>query len=206
MKKIAIAAALVLSTSFAAQAADLVIDEPVSVADPILTSGLYFELLGGVALGGTLDHFYLGDFDHDHDLEAGWALAGVIGYEFGNGFAIELDALHTQRSEEGYDEGLSTTSLMGGVKYTVDVSDTIALYAGLGLGGIWTDDWNLDDTTSGFGYQIKAGVEVDVTENIALVGEYRFQNSFSELKGSDFPDYGNQAPVSAVLAGLKLSF
>lgn len=206
MKKIALVAALVLSTSFAAQAADLVIDEPVSVADPILTSGLYVELLGGAALGGTLDHFDLGGFDHDHDLVTGWAAAGVVGYEFGNGFALELDVLHTARAEDGFDDGLTTTSLMGGVKYTLDITDGIALYAGLGLGGIWTDDVNLADTTSGFGYQLKAGVEVDVTENIAVVGEYRFQNSFSEMWGEDFPNFGNQAPVSVVLAGLKLSF
>lgn len=208
MKKLAIAATLVLAGSMAAHAADLVINEPAVVADPILTNGLYVQLLGGVALGGILEHFDEGVFDHDHDMDAGWALSAGIGYEFDNGLAVEADVLRTHRTSEGDAEDfLTTTSLMGGLKYTFDVTDAIAFYAGAGIGGIWTQDevWGGGET-AGFGYQLKAGVEVSVTENIALVGEYRFQNAFSDMKDANDLDFSNLAPVHVVMAGAKLSF
>jgi opacity protein-like surface antigen len=206
MNKLAIAAALVLSGSVTAHAADLVINEPAVVADSILTSGIYVQLLGGVALGGALEHYENGNFDHDHDLEAGWAGSVALGYEFDNGLAVEVDILHTSRLEVGYDDAFSTTSLMAGVKYTVDLTDAVAVYGGVGIGGIWADDRILGERESGLGYQVKLGAELAVTENIAVVGEYRFQNAFSPMPGEDSPDDAALAPIHTVMAGLKLSF
>lgn len=206
MNKLAIAAALVLSGSVTAHAADLVINEPVVVADSILSSGIYVQLLGGVALGGILEHHENGEFDHDHDLAAGWAGSVALGYEFDNGLAVEVDILHTSRIEAEDDDEFATTSLMAGVKYTVDLTDTVAVYGGVGIGGIWADDHVWDERHSGLGYEVKLGAELAVTENIAVVGEYRFQNAFSPMPAEDNADDASLAPVHAVMAGLKLSF
>ena len=205
MKKLAIVSAIILSASLPAAAADLIVEDP-AIADPLVLSGFYANVLGGVALGGIVDHNFDGGGDHDHDLEGGMSFSAAVGYQFDNGLGVEVDLFHTSRDEDGYDYGLATTSLMAGVRYTVDLTDMISVYGGVGVGGIWTNDLIYEDKTTGLGYQLKAGVEVAVTENLALVGEYRYQDAFADMPGEEYADFANRAPVHAVMAGLKLSF
>jgi hypothetical protein len=53
---------------------------------------------------------------------------------------------------------------------------------------------------------LKAGVTAKVAENIALVGEVRYANSFSPIAGEDDFDDDEQIGTAAVLAGLQIGF
>jgi opacity protein-like surface antigen len=204
MKKLTIAIAAVALGVAGAQAADLIVDEPAVVADPVVT-GFYAQLVGGAALPGVIDYSSSGEYDMD----AGWGIGGTLGVTVMDGLSVELDVLHLSRTMSLYDYyDVATTSVMGNLKYTVDLNDTFSIYGAAGLGYIFvteTDDSN--DATyhgGGFGYQLIAGVGAKVAENITVIGEYRFQNTFN---GSE-QDYGQtvDTPTSAVLVGAKLAF
>lgn len=203
MKALFVAPALALSMAVPSFAADLVIDAPEAYADPV-ASGFYIQLLGGAAFGGTLDHDEAGDV-HGHDLAAGYAVAGVVGYEFVEGISFEVDGLLTSREIDEDDYFLTTASLMAGVRFTLDVTDGVSVYAGAALGALWSDDEMWEDESSGLGYQLKAGVEVEVVESVSLVGEFRYQAPLSELEFKDSDD-SNDFGTAAVLAGVKFAF
>ncbi len=54
-----------------------------------------------------------------------------------------------------------------------------------------------------WGYQLKAGVSAQVAQNIAVIGEVRYNNTFDTIDGDAD---GIQTGTTAVLAGLRFSF
>lgn len=204
MKKLTFAIAAFALSVAGAHAADLIVDEPAAVVDPVAT-GFYAQLVGGAALPGVIDYSSSGEYDMD----AGWGLGGTLGVTVMDGLSVELDVLHLSRTMSDYDYyDVATTSVMGNLKYTIDLNDTFSIYGAAGLGYIFvteTDDDSGDTYHGGgLGYQLIAGVGAKVAENISVIGEYRFQNTFS---GSE-QDYGQSVdtPTSAILAGIKLGF
>lgn len=119
--------------------------------------------------------------------------------------------LHGSRDYE-YDIGdidtRVTTSVMLAAKYAMPVSDMLEIYAGGGLGGLyyadidnpgeepWSEGW-------GIGYELKAGAAAKITENIRLVGEFRYIDSFGPIQSVD-PDDSDQMPTSAILVGINV--
>ena len=203
MNKIALLAGAALVTlSGSAFAADLIVDEPAAMTTPAADTTLYFELLGGAALEGTLNY----DGADNDDLEAGGAVAGVIGFGTGiEGLSIEVDAFYAQRdySTNSNDYTLKTGTLMADLKYTVNLNDTFAVYGAVGLGGIYLHDESSFGTVFadswGAGYLLKAGMTAKVADQISLVGEVRYANSF------DYID-DEQTGTTAVLAGVHFGF
>ena len=93
---------------------------------------------------------------------------------------------------------------MGALRYTVNLNDAFAVYGAIGLGGVYINDQGIDGTTFyvdawGAGYLLKAGVTARVADQISLVGEVRYANSF------DFIDT-EQVGIAAVLAGVHFGF
>lgn len=204
MKLLPFAPLLVLLAS-PAFSADLVIEEPAFVPDAAITSGFYAQVLGGIALPGVQDWTEDGgDFAESWDLDAGYAISAALGVNLVEGLSAEFDVLHSHRAFTDFDDTSSLTSLMGNLKYTVDVSDTVALYGAVGLGYVW-EDFSGDDF-GGFGYQLIAGAELEVADNISLVGEYRFQNTFAPMENVDDSTWTHQLPTHHVLAGIKFGF
>src|SRR5262245_16313836 len=130
-RSLAIVAILTLST--AASAADLVISEP----DPVMVESygpsIYVQLLGGVVAGGDLGiPEATPPFDH-WDIDPGYALAGTIGVVVMDGLSVEADVLYTKRmySEDPVyiveDDYWTSTSVMGNLKYTLNVTEGIDL-------------------------------------------------------------------------------
>ncbi|WP_421761849.1 outer membrane protein [Devosia sp.] len=203
MNKIALLAGAALVTlSGSAFAADLIVDEPAAMTTPAADTTLYFELLGGASLEGKLNY----EGDGSDDLQAGGAVAGVIGFGTGiEGLSVEADAFYTQRdySDSSDDYTLKTGSLMADLKYTVNLNDSFAVYGAVGLGGVYLHDESSSGTVYvdswGAGYLLKAGVTAKVADQISLVGEVRYTNSF------DYIDE-EQSGTTSVLAGVHFGF
>lgn len=203
MNKIALLAGAALVTlSGSAFAADLIVDEPAAMTTPAADTTLYFELLGGAALEGSLNY----DGDGSDDLPAAGAVAGVIGFGTGiEGLSVEADAFYTQRdySSGPNDYTLKTGTLMADLKYTVNLNDSFAVYGAVGLGGVYLHDEGSTGTVYadswGAGYLLKAGVTAKVADQISLVGEVRYANSFNYIDDE-------QVGTTAVLAGVHFGF
>jgi opacity protein-like surface antigen len=204
MKKSILVAAVLLGGMASANAADLIIEDPAVVADPAVND-VYLQVLGGVALPGVITYSTSGDYD----MNAGWGLGATLGVGLFEGLSAEIDLLHLSRRMTDFDfYEVATTSLMANLKYTVDLNDTFSVYGAVGLGHIWVTetDHDFDDLFhgSGFGYQLIAGVGAKVADNVSLIGEYRFQNTFD---GADM-EYGQsvETKTSALLVGAKIGF
>lgn len=209
MNKLLLATGVALcALTGSAFAADLIIDEPaIAAATPDVS--IYLQFLGGAALPGPYEYNGLVTYD----LEAGGALAGVIGVGTGlEGLSVEADFFITQR---GFVSGindytLTTGTAMAALKYTVSLNDSFDLYGAVGLGGVYLHD-EADATgvvfldAWGAGYLVKAGVTVAVAEQISLVGEVRYANSFSAIEDSDLGNDGH-AGTAAVLVGVQIGF
>lgn len=210
MNKLILATGVALcALSGTAFAADLIVDEP-AIAAATADVGVYLQLLGGAALPGTYDY---NEGDNLFDLGAGGAVAGVIGFGTGlEGLSVEADFFLAQR---GYVSGiddydLTTGTAMAALKYTVSLNDGVDLYGAVGLGGVYLRDQeagtdNVDVEGWGAGYLVKAGVTVAVAEQISLVGEVRYANSFAPIDSTNNGNVG-QAGTAAVLVGLQIGF
>jgi opacity protein-like surface antigen len=214
MRKLLLAAALLAASTFGANAADLMVSAP-QMAPMAPASGgmsIYAQLLGGVALSGDLEVFDDGDLAYTDTFDPGWAVAGTVGVVVMDGLSAELDVLHTSRGDPtDPDDGLETTSFMGDLKYTAALNEMFSLYGAAGVGLIRIHEIEDADVPgeyfySGFGYQLIVGASAQVTDNVALVGEFRHQDTFGAIDDEDFDDYSGQAGVNVFLAGLKVSF
>lgn len=197
----------------AVHAADLMVSTPPPAAPmaPASPMNVYAMLYGGVAFGGAIDWYNPdGSFEDEYTIDPGWAIGGTIGVETPiDGVSIEGDIFHTYREYNDYPTyNLSTTSLMANLKYTAHLSSTFDVYMGAGLGGImlsYDDDGDIYEGW-GLGYQAMVGASMNVTDNVSIFGELRYQNSFSPIPVSGpYDDYQLQAPVAAALVGIKLS-
>lgn len=204
------AAATALCFTTQGFAADLIVMSDDAPDTSALNSQIYVQLLGGVALPHDVT-FYLGtDVDAVDPTVPGYAVAGTLGVVVYDGLSVEADLLHTFRDEEA-DGGdtYATTSLMANLKYTAHLNDMFSVYGAVGVGHIWLSNFDgppVSETfeLSGWGYQLIAGVGAQVTENVSVVGEYRYQDTFNpyEIGG----DANMTVPTSSVLAGVKIGF
>lgn len=161
----------------------------------------YAEVYGGAALG--TDSTYSGT---SYDMDATWAAGAAFGVDMGNGFSLGVDVMKTgDANYTGYDASLSTFSVMAEGEYALALNDTFAVYGSLGLGAINVAYAGSDtDDAWGAGYSAAVGVRANVTENMALFGELKHQDTFSavELFGNDEVS----APTNTALVGVRLSF
>ena len=161
----------------------------------------YAEVYGGATLG--TDTTYNGSA---YGMDPTWAAGAAFGVDMGNGFSLGLDMMKTgEATYSGYDASLSTFSVMAEGEYALALNDTFSVYGSLGLGAInvaYTDSDN--DNAWGAGYSAAVGVRANVTDNLALFGELKHQDTFDtvELFGGD----DVRAPTTTALAGVRLSF
>lgn len=193
--------ALFALTAGSAMAADLIVDEPTVEAAAASDAGWYMQLLGGATLSTNFDYN-----DANYDIPSSWALAGVVGAELGiDGLSAELDVFATQSGAYTSDYKLTTGTVMAALKYTVALNDTFSVYGAVGVGGVYmlddSADYGKDIDGWGAGYLLKAGVTAAVAENISLVGEVRYADTFAPIESM-----GNEGQhgAAAVLVGLQI--
>jgi len=160
----------------------------------------YAEVYGGASVG--TDTSYNGI---DYAMDPTWTAGAAFGVDMGNGFSLGVDLMKTgDANYNGHDETLTTFSVMAEGEYALALNDTFSVYGSLGLGainvavtGMGTEDaW-------GAGYSAAVGVRANLTDSMALFGEFKHQDTFDtvELFGADVG-----APTNTALVGLRLSF
>jgi len=171
---------------------------------------IYIEALGGASLPGKLEFFHPAP-NGVGELEVGAAFAGVVGLATGiDGLAAEFDVFYTGRDytmlPPNLDGTTTMTTIMADLKYTVDLTDTFSLYGAAGVGvlrlqdsdstGPFTDGWKT-------GYVLKVGAATAIADNLSLVGELRYMNSFEYFEAISPTDDRSRAATSAALIGLR---
>ncbi len=228
MKKLifsVIAATLLTGT---AMAADLVVYEPINMADPVAAGNFYASIFGGAA--------FVNDFNYESDVlapavvdgamrfDTGYSVDAAIGYDFGNGLSVEGQVGHFSASlidgnlGPQFTEADGKASLTYGMInawYGVDLGGiTPFIGGGIGIGSIAVDaefdefpGSPLDDSETTWVAQIGAGVGLAVTEDISLVGRYRFitTGEVALINGAGHTNTGS-ASVNIVDVGLKIAF
>lgn len=175
-------------------------------ADP----GYYVSGAGGVTLPPdlTLNSTTLGK-NHD-SFGTGYTAGGALGYDYGNGWRLELSSLYQHNDVSRLNGApatghLSSTSVMANATYDILPDAQFTPYVGAGLGvvnvggqvnGLTGRDWRP-------GYQAEAGLRTNVSANASLFGEYRFMQSQS-VTLSDATDTAHQhISDHALLAGVS---
>jgi len=210
MKNVLVVAALAVGLGAGAvQAADLIVDEGVVDVAPAATGGIYGKLFGGGVFANNL--FYL---DEDYDTDAGWIVGAAVGFEPGiEGLSFELDATTGSVTYTGYNATLAGTTLMGNVVYTLD-ADAFEVYGGAGVGGVLVayntdegDGTEFDGDGIGAAFQVFAGAGLNVTDNINLFAEARYQAGFDDvtITNNNDDDVNVEWNRAAILVGLKIS-
>lgn len=205
MKKlVGIVAVATLASGFsggAAVAADLMVQEPV-VAPALADDGsVYFKVYGGVTLENTLS--WSDGIEGDYDLDAGWLFGGAVGMDvFAPGLAVELDATYSHAEYSGEGNDLNGITVMADLVYTAPLTDALSAYFGAGLGVVGAQYQDFD-YGYGFGGQVFAGLSMNVTDNVSVFGEVRYQGAFDTI---DADGFDVEFKRTAVLAGLKFSF
>lgn len=184
---------------------------PTSAQAQEWVDGFYAEIYGGVTLQDNL-YWHTPTFDMGFDLDAGSAFGASLGLETGvEGLAVELDVLRSSALYSGTSNALNTITLMGNVQYTAKLTDGFGVYGGAGLGAVFLNYDNVDNAFdsngTALGYQAFAGMIFDVTDNISLFGEYRFQAAFDDITvTNNVPaTYTIEYNRHAVMAGLRVS-
>jgi opacity protein-like surface antigen len=219
MRHFFLTAAAIVATCATAAAADLAVAEAPAPAASSING--YVQLLGGWVMPNTLTSVPELSLvaATTVDFDAGWALGATFGLETPiDGLSVEVDVLRTWADTEGVSietaGSLISTSLMANAVYSVDLNDMFSLYGGAGLGMIALEAAPDDETLpvgtgSGAGYQVFAGVQADVAENVALTLEGRYQSSFDNIEMSvdGLGTVGEQEfNRTSVLVGLLFSF
>ena len=218
-----IAAALLTGTAFAA---DLQVNAPVDMSDPVAAGNFYASIFGGVG--------FVNDFDFEANVgggtpgsmsfDAGYSVDGAIGYDFGNGLSIEGQLGHisaesngvTYGGGEGTSEGpASMTYGMLNAWYGVDMGGlTPFIGGGVGVASLAVDAYfpalstaSIDDSQVTWAAQVGAGLSLAITEDISLIGRYRYMMT-GEVSLTDVDGDKNTGSASASIVdvGLKFAF
>jgi opacity protein-like surface antigen len=207
---VVLAATLLCGTGFASAvlAADppelMMVDEPVTD-----WGGFYAKVYGGATAPNVL--LWGGD---EYDVDQGWIGGAALGISLGNGLSIELDATASSALYTGQDNYVNGATLMANAVFEVPVADMLGVYGGIGVGGVFVE-YNAEITDPAFtatgtalGGQILVGVSFDLTDNVSVFGEARYQSAFGDVSVTDDGGYGTYDmgfARTAVLVGIKIS-
>ena len=173
-------------------------------------SGWYLKGAGGYGIGTDID--ITGDINGDIEAEGDAAWNAGVGYEFGDGWRVEVDGTSMWNDYGAIAQGdqsfanLRTNALMLNALYDFDDFGKFAPYVGAGVGLIDADatavahinpicapagpvnnnfscDVNSDDRA--LGWQLLAGLGYDITDKLTWDTNYRYlQSGDLDLEGA----------------------
>lgn len=162
----------------------------------------------------------------DFSLDTGWTAGGGVGSysEMLGGSRFELEGSYTSNDASGVmysgfflpaNFNITTKAVMLNLLKEVPMGRLTGYFGG-GAGYAWTTlDGDLDtilysSTDSGFAWQLIAGVDVPITERLALFTQYRYMVLSELTHTTDFGDFSQTTtdnPSShAVVFGARVSF
>ncbi|MBM3487266.1 MAG: porin family protein [Alphaproteobacteria bacterium] len=140
-------------------------------------------------------------------LEPDYGYGGYVGYAFGNGLRIELEAAMREIDNDelrvgGFGSAAPVRSLNGDLTHYTGMVNAywdpvrwwrFEPYIGAGLGvsfvGIDASDIKLDDDTTVFAYQAMAGLRTRVLDRLYFVAGYRYFSTSNLRLGGATLDY-----------------
>ncbi len=162
----------------------------------------------------------------DFSLDEGWTAGGGVGTysELFGGSRFELEGSYTSNDASGViysgfalpaNINMTTKAAMVNMLKEVPMG-RLTGYVGAGAGYAWTTmDGDIDtilysSTDSGFAWQLIAGVDIPITERLALFTQYRYMVLSELTHVTDFGDFRQTTtddPAShAVVFGARVSF
>ena len=156
-----------------------------------------------------------GGFSAEISYDAGFAIGGALGYNFGVGRLEAELGYKTADIDEVSANGLgsasvngdlSVLSLMGNGYFDFNLNPTVKPYvmAGIGMANVTLDsnDLDVDDSDSVFAYQVGAGVGFALNKKVTLDISYRYMGTEdAKIDGVDV-EYGSHN----ILAGVRVQF
>jgi len=218
----AIVAGLLVSAP--AFAADLMVDAAPPVVDA--PSRAYATFFAGASLPHADLDLYVSSIPAGFNIDIGFDTGYIIGGAVGTTLApslrgeVEFSVVNSSPSEFyglSADTGLTSIgyNLLGNLWYDFDTGSSFTPYIGGGVGYgydvITDDDSDTEVNTSGFLYQLGAGVRYAATDTIGLDLGYRYRvQPDAELSGDIEVNPPDDASVSAtnhiVTAGVTVGF
>jgi len=208
-----------------ALAADIVTEpEPAVVED---VNNWYVSIHGGIKFGEDWDdEVDDGDFDIDIESDDGWRIGAAIGYSFSSIFSIEgeLSYLTQDLDHADCDDCIvdDEFDLDGDVRIWTGMVNLIAGFpvgnffrpyvgAGAGFAHVSLDDldfdnFDLDDSDTSFAAQAFAGIDLMLTDNMALGGRYRVLHIGDIDLEDDFDHELDPDLIQSVEAVLTIGF
>lgn len=204
--------------------------------DPTTPGGFYGSVFGGLAIPNDAEGEQDPSVDPDYvngvlDLENGLSLTGELGYDFGNGLRVEAqlgylnmgtgllsfpDAAANAPFDVAETDG--TASIIYGMAnawYDVDLG-AFSPFAGGGIGYASANidmtfdlggNNGIDDRGGAFAWQIGGGAAVDLSEQVSVVGRYRyFATSDFSLTDNEGTDQSWSISTHIIDLGLKFNF
>lgn len=227
--RLGLCAAALACSAAAASAADLVLDTPAAAA-PTTAGSFYVSGFGGASIINDVDYTASDGASGQTFFDTGYSLDAALGYDFGNGLALE--------AQVGYLSAAQTGATYVSSFYTGDVPVTgtgsvlygmLNAWYGVDLGGITpfigggagVANVNLDSTYTGalfeastfedsavtWAAQVGGGVSLALANNIDLVGRYRYfaTGDFDVVDGQG-TTLTSSFGIHLVDVGLKVSF
>jgi opacity protein-like surface antigen len=177
------------------------------------TEGAYVSGNGGVSLLPNLDLKSNTLGNQQEHFKMGGSFGGAAGYDYGNGWRVEVDSLYTNQSVKRLNGApatghISSTSVMLNAQKDLMDGSVVTPYVGAGLGV-----QDMGGTVNAYtgrawkpAYQAEAGLRSDLSQQMSLFGEYRFSQSESthmtdgvDVAHQHFSDHG-------LMAGLTYHF
>jgi len=173
------------------------------------TEGAYISGNGGVSLLPNLDLKSNTLGNQKEHFNTGGSFGGAAGYDYGNGWRVELDSQYTNQRVTRLNGAaatghISSTSLMLNTQKDLTSGTAITPYVGVGVG--MQDVGGTVNAYTGRAwkpaYQAEAGVRSDLSQNVSLFGEYRFSQSESQHMTNGVDDAHQHFSDHGLLAGL----
>lgn len=169
----AVLAALIAAPAYAAEA----------------TESNYLQGSIGLSVAGETDFDLVGVGSADVDLDTGLFASVAGGHSFANGFTLETEALYLKNDIENdeidaalgvpSDPSVRTLGVLVNVQYALPIKAPFSPYVGAG-GGVGKTKYTIldaSDSTTGFMWQVMAGVVVPMNDQLTWDVKYRYVRS-----------------------------
>lgn len=154
------------------------------------------------------------------DMQLGYGLNGVAGYQFDTGLRVEGEVVYRRNGADQFnnanaDGSLNSWGLMGNVIWEYDNPSGIYPYVGAGLGGarVSANDFSnlggaaLDDSDVVLAYQGIAGVAFALNPRLSMTAEYKyFRTSDPEFRNANNARVTMNYATHSALVGLRYRF
>jgi OmpA-OmpF porin, OOP family len=181
--------------------------------------GWYLSGGAGINIVDETDNA-VGGLDNSTDYDAGPVFGVSAGRAFGNGLRLELEYDYRGNMVDTVASAPATgkanvNAILANILYSFPTGGNLVPFLGAGVGYGWMGyrslapiaGSSLDDTDSGFAYQVIAGVERRIDENLSANLSYRYfsmpDTNFTTAAGAGVnSDYTSHA----IMVGLRWSF